>query len=58
MVRQLLDVLAYMHSKNYVHRDIKTSNVLISSDFKVELADFGLARCLNPPIFDRVGDSE
>jgi serine/threonine protein kinase len=33
-----------MHSKNYVHHDIKTSNMLISSDFKVKLA------CLNPPM--------
>ena len=43
VVRQLLDVLACMHSKNYMHHDIKTSNVLISSGFKVKLADFGLA---------------
>ena len=52
---QLLHVLAYIHFKNY-DLNIKTSNVFISSDFKVKIADFRLARCLSPPIFDRVGD--
>ena len=54
--RQLLDVLSYMHERRYVHRDIKSSNILIDSHFRVKLADFGLARCLAPPIFDNVAD--
>lgn len=44
--RQLLEVLAYIHENKYVHRDIKCSNILIDSRFRVKLADFGLARCL------------
>jgi len=44
--RQLLEVLAYIHENRYVHRDIKCSNILIDSRFRVKLADFGLARCL------------
>jgi hypothetical protein len=44
---QLLSVLQYMHSQNYVHRDLKSSNILLQSDFKVKLADFGLARCMD-----------
>ena len=36
-----------MHTRNYVHRDLKTSNVLITDRFEVKLADFGLARSLD-----------
>ena len=41
---QLLNVLSYMHENKYVHRDIKCSNILIDNNFRVKLADFGLAR--------------
>jgi serine/threonine protein kinase len=54
--RQLLDVLAYMHEAKYVHRDIKSSNILIDSHFRVKLADFGLARCIEPPILDNANE--
>lgn len=50
--RQLLEALAYMHEQKYVHRDIKSSNILIDCNFRVKLADFGLARCIEPPILD------
>jgi serine/threonine protein kinase len=50
--RQLLEALEYMHENKYVHRDIKSSNILIDSNFRVKLADFGLARCIEPPILD------
>jgi len=54
--RQLLDVLGYMHDQKYVHRDIKSSNILIDSHFRVKLADFGLARCIAPPILENPSD--
>lgn len=47
ITHQLLEVLEYMHTRNYVHRDLKTSNVLITDRFEVKLADFGLARSLD-----------
>ena len=56
--RQLLDVLDYMHSAKYVHRDIKSSNILIDSHFRVKLADFGLARCIAPPVWDQPKSDE
>jgi serine/threonine protein kinase len=45
--RQLLSVLQYMHSQGYVHRDLKSSNILIDQYYRVKLADFGLARSMD-----------
>lgn len=41
--------LAYLHKEpNIIHRDIKTSNILLDGRFEAHLADFGLARLLHP----------
>lgn len=45
--RQLLSVLDYMHENRYIHRDLKSSNLLIDSNYRVKLADFGLARSMD-----------
>lgn len=42
---QILEGVEYMHNqKNILHRDIKASNILIDSNGKVKIADYGLAR--------------
>lgn len=44
IMHQLLEGLTYCHRNNFLHRDIKCSNILVNNDGQVKLADFGLAR--------------
>ena len=46
VVYNLLCALQFMHEANVVHRDIKASNILVSSDCDVKICDFGLSRSL------------
>jgi len=44
IVRQLLEIIAYMHSKGYSHRDIKAENILIREDtLEIKLIDLAFA---------------
>ena len=44
IIYQLIKALKYIHSADLIHRDLKPSNILINSECKIKLADFGLAR--------------
>ena len=43
--RQIIDAVAYCHSINIVHRDIKPQNILVDEEREqIKIADFGLTR--------------
>lgn len=43
---QLFSALFYIHGSRILHRDMKSSNILITKNGVLKLADFGLARAL------------
>jgi serine/threonine protein kinase len=60
VVELALDVargLAYLHSQKIAHRDVKTENMLLDTQRRVKIADFGVARVEASNPSDMTGDT-
>lgn len=45
---QIVEAIEYIHSVGVAHRDIKPTNILLTKDLQVKLADFGLSNTYKP----------
>uniref|UniRef100_A0A3P9N1P4 Tyrosine-protein kinase n=1 Tax=Poecilia reticulata TaxID=8081 RepID=A0A3P9N1P4_POERE len=46
MSSQVADGMAFIERKNYIHRDLRAANILVSHELICKIADFGLARLI------------
>ncbi|KAK9479587.1 kinase-like domain-containing protein [Lipomyces japonicus] len=49
LLHQLLSATVLMHENHVIHRDLKSSNLLMNNRGQIKIADFGLARFFSEP---------
>ena len=46
ILREVVDALAACHEANIVHADVKPGNIMVGTDGRVRLVDFGFAKSI------------
>ena len=47
LLAPIADALSYAHSRDFLHRDVKPANILLTESGQAMLADFGIAKLLD-----------
>lgn len=55
IIREAAGALAYAHSRNMIHRDVKPANLMLDHDNRVVLTDFGIAKIVTGAQFTASG---
>ncbi|XP_050376020.1 cyclin-dependent kinase G-1-like [Argentina anserina] len=50
LVKSLLEGVKYLHDNWILHRDLKTSNILLNKEGELKICDFGLSRQYGSPL--------
>ncbi|MDD2211884.1 MAG: Stk1 family PASTA domain-containing Ser/Thr kinase [Clostridia bacterium] len=56
LATQICDALAHAHEHQIIHRDIKPHNIIITSEGKAKVTDFGLARAVSMATVTHTGN--
>jgi serine/threonine protein kinase len=55
IMREAASALAYAHSRNMIHRDVKPANLMLDHDNRLVLTDFGIAKIVTGAQFTASG---
>lgn len=56
-LKQLVEILDISHRKNYLHRDIRPSNIIVKPNQQLALTNFGTAKELSQPYLKKLSNT-
>jgi serine/threonine protein kinase len=56
-LRQLFEIIQYVHKQGFIHRDIKPDNIIVQPNGRYSLIDFGVAREITSTYYAKISCS-